>query len=119
MALNSAQSIFNLIRINGSDMYKNEVPALSESSPIGDVSTPILTQPVIFKEFTLLLGALLKVEALSRAWANPLSELIRKGGSPLGEFTAEVGTDFVNPKPYDATKPELLLVNAMTEDKVA
>lgn len=119
MALNSAQSIFNLIRINGSDMYKNTVPALSESSPIGDVSTPILTQPVIFKEFTLLLGALLKVEALSRAWANPLSELIRKGGSPLGEFTAEVGTDFVNPKPYDATKPELLLVNAMTEDKVA
>lgn len=119
MALNSAQSILNLIRINGSDEYKTAVPALSEDDYIGKVGTPILSQPVIFKEFTMLLGALLKVEALSRAWNNPLSDLIRKGGTPLGQFTAEVGDNPVTPKPYDATKPELLLANSFNEDKVA
>lgn len=118
MALNSAQSILNLIRINGSDEYKTAVPALSEGDYIGKVGTPILSQPVIFKEFTMLLGALLKVEALSRAWNNPLSDLIRKGGTPLGQFTAEVGDNPVLPKPYDATKPELLLANSFNEDKV-
>ena len=119
MALNSAQSILNLIRINGSDEYKTAVPALDEQDYIGKVGTPILSQPIIFKEFTMLLGALLKVEALKRAWANPLSELIRKGGTPLGEFTAEVGDNPVTPKPYDPTKPELLLTNSFNEDKVA
>lgn len=119
MALNSAQSILNLIRIKGSDAYKTAVPALSEDDYIGKVGTPILSQPRIFKEFTMLLGALLKVEALKRAWSNPLSELIRKGGSPLGEFTAEVGNNPLTPKPYDPTKPELLLDNAFTDDKVA
>ena len=119
MALNSAQSIFNLIRIRASKEYQDIVPALSDKSPIGDVATPILTNPLVFKEFSILLGALLEVEVDKRNWDNPLAELIRSNGRPLGEYSAEVANNPVTPRPYDPLNPEKVLEYAMLDDKVA
>ena len=119
MALNSAQSIFNLIRIRASKEYQDIVPALSDKSPIGDVATPILTNPLVFKEFSILLGALLEVEVDKRVWNNPLAELIRSNGRPLGEYSAEVTNNPVTPRPYDPLNPEKVLDYAMLDDKVA
>lgn len=118
MALNSAQAIFNLIRIRASEMYQDTVPALSDKSPIGDVATPILTQPVVLKEFTELLGAFIKMKVDERAWSNPLAELIKSAGAPLGEYSAEVATNPVAPKAYDALHPEKILEYAMAQDFV-
>lgn len=119
MALNSAQSIFNLIRVRASKEYQDFVPALTEKSPIGDVATPILTNPLIFKEFSILLGALLEVEVDKRVWRNPLAELIKSNGRPLGEYSAEVTNNPVTPRPYDPLNPEKVLEYAMLDDKVA
>lgn len=106
MALNSAQSIFNLIRVRASKEYQDFVPALTDKSPIGDVATPILTNPLIFKEFSILLGALLEVEVDKRVWQNPLAELIKSNGRPLGEYSAEVTNNPVTPRQYDPLNPE-------------
>lgn len=119
MALNSAQSIFNLIRVRASKEYQDFVPALTEKSPIGDVATPILTNPLIFKEFSILLGALLEVEVDKRVWQNPLAELIKSNGRPLGEYSAEVTNNPVTPRQYDPLNPEKVLEYAMLDDKVA
>ena len=119
MALNSAQSILNLIRINGSDEYKTAVPALSDDDLIGKVGDVILTQPVIFKEFSMLLGALLEIEAIKRAWRNPFADLIKTKARPLGEYTAEVANNPVQPHTYDPLHPERVLNYNMLEDKVA
>ena len=119
MALNSAQSIFNLIRVRASKEYQDAVPALSDKSPIGDVATPILTQPLIFKEFSILLGAFLEFEVNKRVWNNPLAELIRSNGRPLGEYSAEIANNPVTPRPYEPTQPEKLLEYKMLDDKVA
>lgn len=118
MALNTAQSIFNLIRTYGSDVYKDAVPALTDKSPIGDVATPILTQPDVYKEFSILLGAFIKAYVDDRIWENPLIELFTNTNQPLGEWSAEIGTNPVAPRKYDATHPEYVLQYAMTEDKV-
>lgn len=119
MALNSAQSIFNLIRVRASKEYQDFVPPLTDKSPIGDVATPILTNPLIFKEFSILLGALLEVEVDKRVWQNPLAELIRSNGRPLGEYSAEVTNNPVTPRQYDPLNPEKVLEYAMLDDKVA
>lgn len=119
MALNSAQSIFNLIRIRASKEYQDTVPALSDKSPIGDVATPILTNPLIFKEFSILLGAFLEYEVNKRVWDNPLAELIRSNGRPLGEYTGEIANNPVTPRPYNPNEPEKVLEYAMLDDKVA
>lgn len=119
MALNSAQSIFNLIRVRASKEYQDFVPALTEKSPIGDVATPILTNPLIFKEFSILLGALLEIEVDKRVWQNPLAELIRSNGRPLGEYSAEITNNPVTPRQYDPLNPEKVLEYAMLDDKVA
>lgn len=119
MALNSAQSIFNLIRVRASKEYQDFVPALTDKSPIGDVATPILTNPLIFKEFSILLGALLEVEVDKRVWTNPLAELIKSNGRPLGEYSAEVINNPVTPRQYDPLNPEKVLEYAMLDDKVA
>lgn len=117
--LNSAQSIFNLIRIRASKEYQDIVPALTDKSPIGDVATPILTNPLVFKEFSILLGAILEVEVNKRVWNNPLAELIRSNGRPLGEYSAEVANNPVSPRQYDPLNPEKVLEYAMLDDKVA
>ena len=118
MALNTAQSIFNLIRTYGSDVYKDSVPALTDKSPIGDVATPILTQPDVYKEFSILLGAFIKAYVDDRIWENPLIELFTNTNQPLGEWSAEIGTNPVAPRKYDASHPEYVLQYAMTDDKV-
>lgn len=117
--LNSAQSIFNLIRVRASKEYQDAVPALSDKSPIGDVATPILTNPLIFKEFSILLGAFLEYEVNKRVWDNPLAELIRSNGRPLGEYTGEIANNPVTPRPYNPNEPEKVLEYAMLDDKVA
>lgn len=117
--LNSAQSIFNLIRVRASKEYQDAVPALTDKSPIGDVATPILTQPLIFKEFSILLGAFLEYEVNKRVWNNPLAELIRSNGRPLGEYSAEIANNPVTPRPYNPLEPEKVLEYAMLDDKVA
>lgn len=117
--LNSAQSIFNLIRIRASKEYQDTVPALTDKSPIGDVATPILTNPLIFKEFSILLGAFLEYEVNNRVWDNPLAELIRSNGRPLGEYTGEIANNPVTPRPYNPNEPEKVLEYAMLDDKVA
>lgn len=119
MALNSAQSIFNLIRIRASKEYQDIVPALTDKSPIGDVSTPILTNPLIFKEFSILLGAFLEYEVDKRVWNNPLADLIRSNGRPLGEYSGEIANNPVTPRQYNANEPEKLLEYAMLSDKAA
>ena len=118
MALNTAQSIFNLIRTYGSEVYKDAVPALTDKSPIGDVATPILTQPDVYKEFSILLGAFIKAYVDDRIWENPLIELFTNTNQPLGEWSAEIGTNPVAPRKYDASHPEYVLQYAMTDDKV-
>lgn len=107
--LNSAQSIFNLIRIRASKEYQDFVPALTEKSPIGDVATPILSNPLIFKEFSILLGAFLEYEVDKRVWNNPLAELIRSNGRPLGEYTGEIANNPITPRPYNPNEPERCL----------
>lgn len=118
MALSNEQKIFNLIRLKGSKQYQDYVPALTDKSPIGMVSTPILSRPEILKEFTVLLGDFIEKIVIKAVWENPLSGLIRKGGEPLGEFTAEIGNNPITPLPYDPTHPENLFKYNITDDKV-
>lgn len=118
MALNNAQAIFNVIRTYGSDVYKDAVPKLSDKSPIGDVATPILTQPIVYKEFSTLLGAFIKAYVDDRIWENPLIELFTNTNQPYGEWSMEVGNNPVVPRKYDATHPEYVLQYAMNSDKV-
>lgn len=118
MALNTAQSIFNLIRTYGSDVYKDAVPALTDKSPIGDVATPILTQPDVYKEFSILLGAFIKAYVDDRIWENPLISLFTNTNQPLGEWSAEIANNPVAPRKYDASHPEYVLQYAMNDDKV-
>lgn len=118
MALNSAQSIFNLIRVYASQQYKDTVPALTDKSPIGDVATPILTQPLVFKEFSILLGAFIKDYVNEQIWNNPLIELFTNTVRPLGEFSREIAGNPVEPRKYDPTHPERVLQYAMSDDKV-
>lgn len=118
MALNSAQSIFNLIRVYASQEYKDAVPALTEKSPIGDVGTPILTQPAVFKEFSVLLGAFIRDYVDERIWSNPLIDLFTNTAQPLGEWSREIAGNPVEPQKYDATHPERVLQYAMSDDKV-
>lgn len=119
MALNRAQNVFNLIRIWANKEYQDIVPKLTDKSPIGDVRKPILEQPVVFKEFTTLLGRLLKIECDARAWNNSFLELFIQKGTPFGEITGEVANNPVAPRDYDPTHPENLLANAFTLDFVA
>lgn len=116
--LNRAQATLELIRLRGSDMYKDNVPALTESTPISVVGNVILTQPLVYKEFTMLFGALIETEVIKRKWENPLRDLIGVG-SPLGEFRAEVGMNPATPHEYDPNHPERVLEYAMSDDKVA
>jgi len=100
-------------------MYKNNVPALTESTPISVVGNVVLTQPLVYKEFTMLFGALIETEVIKRKWENPLRDLIGVG-SPLGEFRAEVGMNPATPHDYDPNHPERVLEYAMSDDdKVA
>ena len=69
--MNNAQKIFNLIRLRGSKEYKEQVPALADKEPMGNVTGVILSQPMVFKEFTNLLGAFIEMKVLSRAWQHP------------------------------------------------
>ena len=119
MALNSAQAIFNVIRIKGSERYQDAVPKLSDKSPIGDVRTPIFDNPLIFKEFTSLLGAFINVEVIKQSWTNKLAELIKGNNAPLGEFSAVVGSELPPPRPYDPMHPERVLELANVQDFVS
>ena len=117
--LNRAQKVFNLIRVWGSKEYQDIVPKLTDKSPIGDVRSPILEQPVVFKEFTTLLGRLLKIECDARVWNNSFLDLFIQKGTPFGEITGDVANNPVEPRSYDPTHPENLLKNAFTDDFVA
>lgn len=116
--LSSGASMFNLIRVKAGKEYKDQVPELSASSPIGDVATPILTNPLIFKEFTTLLGAFIKDYCDAQIWENPLAELISTNTQPLGEFSREIGSNPVEPRKYNPNHPEKVLEYALSEDKV-
>lgn len=117
MALNRAQVALNLIRTMGSDAYKNSVPALTEETPISTVWGVFTSQPLVYKEFTQLFGAFMELEVMKNRWDNPLGELI-VSGSPLGEFSAVVGSNPATPRPYDPAHPERVLQYAMSDDKV-
>lgn len=119
MALTKSQKVFNLIRIKASNEYKNVVPSIDESTPIGNISTPVLEQPLVLKEFTTLLGAVLYEIALRGVWSNPLAKHFLSDGSPLGEVTGDVAFGMVEPRKYDPLHPERLLFNAHTDDYVS
>lgn len=114
-----SQAIFELIRINADDVYRNYVPSLEDSDPIAKVGTPILENPNIFKQFSQLLGVLMETRVWRDSWQNPLSDMVRSGGSPLGEYSRDVANNPIVPRKYDPTHPERVLAYAMTEDKVA
>ena len=118
MALNRAQTALNLIRTMGSKAYKNEVPALTSESPIESVWNVFTSQPLVYKEFTQLFGAFLELQVMRDSWANVLNELIISG-SPLGEFSAVVGSNPATPHKYDPKHPERVLQYAHSNDKVA
>lgn len=117
--MNNAQKIFNLIRLRGSKEYQDQVPALADKDPIGNVTGVILTQPLVFKEFTNLLGAFIEMKVLSRVWKNPLLELIRIRQEPYGEYSVEVTENPVSPQLYDPYHPEKLLQYRLNPDMVA
>lgn len=122
MSLNSTQrvqKVFELIRIKGGKEYQDYVPALSDKSPISDVGTPVLTNPLVFKQFTSLLGAFIEYRVWKDAWSNPLSQMIMKNGQPFGEFSGDVANNPVVPRQYDPTHPERVLDYAVTQDYVA
>lgn len=114
-----AQAIFELIRIKGSDLYKNLVPSLADSDPISKVGTPILQNPNVFKEFSDLLGVLMETRVWRDSWQNPLGDMVRSGGSPLGEYSRDIANNPIMPRKYDPTHPERVLQYAINEDKVA
>lgn len=117
--MNSAQSIFNVIRIRASERYQDAVPALTDKDPIGKVTTPILDNPLVYKEFTSLLGAFMQLKVMNMdEWDNPLSNLI-VNGTPLGEFGAVIGAEIPAPKEYDPLHPERLLNVAVHDDYVS
>lgn len=117
--MNNAQKIFNLIRLRGSKEYQDQVPALVDKDPIGNVTGVILTQPLVFKEFTNLLGAFIEMKVLSRVWQNPLLDLIRVRQEPYGEYSVEVTENPVSPQMYDPYHPEKLLQYRQNPDMVA
>lgn len=122
MSLSSTQrvqKVFELIRTKASDQYRDYVPALADKDPIGNVSAPILNNPLVFKEFTVLLGAFMEQRVWKQAWQNPLADMIRKTGSPLGEYSADIATNPVIPRQYAPNHPERVLQYAMTNDYVA
>lgn len=117
--MNNAQRIFNLIRLRGSKEYQDQVPALADKDPIGNVTGVILSQPMVFKEFTNLLGAFIEMKVLSRVWNNPLLDLIRVRQEPYGEYSVEVTENPVSPQLYDPYHPEKLLQYRINPDMVA
>lgn len=117
--MNNAQKIFNLIRLRGSKEYQDQVPALADKDPIGNVTGVILSQPMVFKEFTNLLGAFIEMKVLSRVWKNPLLDLIRVRQEPYGEYSVEVTENPVSPQMYDPYHPEKLLQYRNNPDMVA
>lgn len=117
--MNNAQKIFNLIRLRGSKEYQDQVPALADKDPIGNVTGVILSQPMVFKEFTNLLGAFIEMKVLSRVWQNPLLDLIRVRQEPYGEYSVEVTENPVSPQMYDPYHPEKLLQYRQNPDMVA
>ena len=117
--MNNAQRIFNLIRLRGSKEYQDQVPALTDKDPIGNVTGVILSQPMVFKEFTNLLGAFIEMKVLSRVWQNPLLNLIRVRQEPYGEYSVEVTENPVSPQMYDPYHPEKLLQYRNNPDMVA
>lgn len=116
--MTNAAKILNLIRLRGSNEYQNQVPALDDMDAIGKISGPILTQPLIYKEFTELFGAFIEMQVLKRTWNNPLADLIKTRQQPLGEYSAEVTANPINPKQYDPMHPEKLLEYSLDEDFV-
>ena len=116
--MTNAAKILNLIRLRGSNEYQNQVPALDNMDAIGKISGPILSQPMIYKEFTELFGAFIEMQVLKRTWNNPLAELIKTRQQPLGEYSAEVTANPINPKQYDPLHPEKLLEYSLDEDFV-
>ena len=122
MALTSTQrvqKIFELIRIKGGKQYQDYVPALTEKSPISDVGTVVLNNPMVFKQFTSLLGAFIEYRVWKNAWSNPLAQMVQKTGQPFGEYSADIANNPVIPRQYDPTHPERILDYAMTKDFVA
>lgn len=118
--MNTMQSLFNLIRIKGSDKYKNAVPPLADMSPIGDVMTPILNDLAIYKEFTSLLGAWIKDEIFRESWTHPvIADIVKNGnGLPTGNYTRQIANNPVNPTKYDPAHPEHVLEQKFTKDLV-
>lgn len=114
-----AQAVFELIRIQADDQYRDLVPSLEDSDPISKVGTPILENPNVFKTFTNLLGVLMETRVWRDAWQNPLGEMVRSGGSPLGEYSRDIANNPVQPRKYDPMHPERVLQYAINEDKVA
>lgn len=117
MALNRAQIALNLMRTMGSKVYKDTVPALTESTPIETIWNVFTSQPLVYKEFTQLFGAFLELEVQKDTWNNVLNELIISG-TPLGEFSAVVGSNPAQPHKYDASQPQKFIEYAMSDDKV-
>ena len=118
--MNTMQSLFNLIRINASQTYKDTVPALKDKSPIGDAMTPILSDLAIYKEFTSLLGAWMKDEVFQEAWNHPvIQDIVKNGnGMPTGNYTREIVNNPINPVKYDPAHPEKVLEQKFTNDLV-
>lgn len=122
MALTSTQrvqKIFELIRIKGGKQYQDYVPALTEKSPISDVGTVVLNNPMVFKQFTSLLGAFIEYRVWKNAWSNPLAMMVQKNGQPFGEYSGDIANNPVVPRQYDPTHPERVLDYAITTDYVA
>ena len=113
------QKIFELIRIKGGKEYQDYVPALTEKSPISDVGTVVLNNPLVFKQFTSLLGAFIEYRVWRNAWSNPLAQMVQKNGQPFGEYSGDIANNPVVPRQYDPTHPERVLDYAITTDYVA
>ena len=113
------QKIFELIRIKGGKEYQDYVPALTEKSPISDVGTVVLNNPLVFKQFTSLLGAFIEYRVWKNAWNNPLAMMVQKNGQPFGEYSGDIANNPVVPHQYDPTHPERVLDYAITTDYVA
>ena len=111
-------SWFNLLRVNGDDIYKDAVPPLTDKSPIGDVMNPILSDMVIFKKFTALMGAWMKDEVFAEAWNHPvIQDIVKNGnGMPTGVYTRQIANNPVNPQKYNPAHPEKVLEQRFTKD---
>lgn len=111
-------SWFNLLRVNGDDVYKDAVPPLADKSPIGDVMNPILSDMVIFKKFTALMGAWMKDEVFAEAWNHPvIQDIVKNGnGMPTGNYTRQIANNPVNPQKYNPAHPEKVLEQRFTKD---